>query len=151
MNYQRREMIWRNLKCILLSLEWTSPIKLEKCETPWASLRSTLNLALNRGYISSRWSGSNWTTTFFEVGVLYCMACGRLNLCSQQWQCRVLTSGPSGKSLNCLRSCFSLSFIHAFVFGCCCVRAFSLVSGGCSSLCCASFSLWWPLVVEHRL
>ena len=23
-------------------------------------------------------SGSNWTTTFFEVGVLYCMACGIL-------------------------------------------------------------------------
>ena len=67
---------WRNLKCILLSLEWVSPIKLEKCETPWAFLRSMLNAALNHGYISSRWSGSNWTTTFFSFFGLYCMACG---------------------------------------------------------------------------
>ena len=76
MNYQRHEMMWRNLKCILLSLEWVSPIKLEKCETPWAFLRSMLNAALNHGYISSRWSGSNWTTTFFSFFGLYCMACG---------------------------------------------------------------------------
>ena len=162
MNYQRHEMVWRNLKCVLLSLEWTSPIKLEKCETQWAFLRSTLNVALNHGYISSRWSGSNWTTFFWGGGGLYCRAFGIIfpqlgtELVLPAVAVQSLTPGPSGKSLNCLCFCFSLRFSHLFIFGC----AWSVLL--CEGFLCGEWGLLFivscglltvvaSLVVEHGL
>ena len=148
MNYQRHEMMRRNLKCILLSLEWVSPIKLEKHETPWAFLRSMLNAALNHGYISSRWSGSNWTTTFFFFFGLYCMACG---IIFPQLGIELVPPAMAVQSLN-LRTIREVpemppflfffkicSFIH---FWLCLV--FVAVWG--LFMCCVGFSLWGPLL-----
>ena len=66
----------------------------------------------------------------------------------QHWKCRVLTTGPRGKSLCCIFYLFIFYFWLCWVF--ISVRGLSLVvaSGGHSSSRCAGLSLLRPLLLR---